>query len=416
MRIAGIYKQLKERRVIRAAVIYVALLWAVLQAADLFAGSDIIGETTVRWLILGGVAGLPLVVLASWFLESPWRERRWTAVAGDIVVIAALLLAAALFAWQQWFVAFTRPTIAVLPIEATDTRLETRDLADHLTRQLRLLLASRPELRVIELDSSMHPSLDGISVSEQAEALAAEFVLAGTLSGRGQNLRWSVQLFAGEGELIWSDGFEGPLLYQEQLQGWVLEALWPQLPLKPEALDETRKFLASCGYPADAVAILTLARVGRRGGDSATLAMVAASHEDAGLLHIAKARFYFDQIKTLPPTQRPVIQSLAMQSLELAARTCAEYPEVELLRLVNTRELRQENAASHIARHPNAAALYLALAELHHEAGNGRKVKALASEAMLLDPLGAATQCRVRELLRLPENSNSPESNDNACP
>jgi TolB-like protein len=325
-------------------------------------------------------------------------------------VIAALLLAAALFAWQQWFVAFTRPTIAVLPIEATDNRVETRDLADHLTRQLRLLLASRPELRVIELDSSMHASLGGLSVSEQAAVLGAEFVLAGTLSARGQNLRWSLQLFAGEGELTWSDGFEGPLLYQEQLQGWVLDALWPQLPLKPEALDETREVLASCGYPADAVAILTLARVGRRGGDSATLAMVAASHEDAGLLHIAKARFYFDQIKALPPTQRPVIQGLAMQSLELAARTCAEFPEIELLRLVNTRELRQENAAGHIARHPNAAPLYLALAELHYDAGNGRKVKALANEAMLLDPLGAATQCRARELLQ------SPESDDPACP
>jgi TolB-like protein len=392
MRIAGIYKQLKDRRVIRAAVIYVALLWAVLQAADLFAGADIISETTVRWLIMGGVAGLPMVVLASWFFESPWRERRWTAVAGDLVVIVALLFAAALFAWQQWFVAFTRPTIAVRPIEATDTRVETRDLADHLTRQLRLLLASRPELRVIELDSSMHPSLDGISVSEQAEALTADYVLAGTLSGQGQNLRWSVQLFAGEGELIWSDGFEGPLLYQEQLQGWVLEALWPQLPLNPEALEETRELLASCGYPADAVAILTLARVGRRGGDSATLAMVAASHEDAGLLHIAKARFYFDQVRGLPPTQRPVTQSLGMQSLEIAARTCAEYPEIELLRLVNTRELNLQNGAG-------VAALYLAFAELQKEAGATRKVTALVEEALLLDPLGAATQCRVQELL-----------------
>jgi len=331
-------------------------------------------------------------------------------------VIAALLLAAALFAWQQWFVAFTRPTIAVLPIEATDTRVETRDLADHLTRQLRLLLASQPELRVIELDSSMHASLGGLSVSEQAAALGAEFVLAGTLSARGQNLRWSLQLFAGEGELTWSDGFEGPLLYQEQLQGWVLDALWPQLPLKPEALDETREVLASCGYPADAVAILTLARVGRRGGDSATLAMVAASHEDAGLLHIAKARFYFDQIKALPPTQKTVIQSLAMQSLELASRTCAEFPEIELLRLVNTRELRQENTAGYIARHPNAVVLYLALAELHEAAGKSRRVKALAREAMLLDPLGTSTQCRVRELLRSPENSNSPECGEPTSP
>lgn len=399
MNIRELYTQLKQRHVIRAAVIYVAVLWAVLQAADLFAGADIITETTVRWLILGGVAGLPLVVLASWFLESPWRERRWTSIAGDVVVITALVLAAALFAWQQWFVTFARPTIAVLSLEATDTRIETRDLADHLTKRVRLLLAYRPELRVIELDSSMHASLDGLPINAKADALRAEYVLAGTLSGRDQNLRLSLQLFSGDGDLIWSEGFEGPLLYQEQLQGWMLDALWPQLPLKPEALDETHALVASCGYPADAVAILTLARVGRRGGDSATLAMVAASHEDAGLLHVAKASFYFDQVRSLPPMQRPVTQSLGMQSLEIAARTCAEYPEIALLRLVNTRELNLQNGAGHIARHPNAAALYLALAGLHDEVGEKREARALVGEAMALDPLGAATKCRAQELL-----------------
>lgn len=410
MRIQELYGQLQKRRVIRAAVIYLALLWAALQAADLFAGADIVDESTVRWLIVGGVAGLPLVLLVSWFLESPWRERRWTAVVGDVLVIVAVGLAAALFAWQQWFVSFTRPTLAVLPIEATDTRIETMDLADHLTRRFRMLLATRPELRVLELDSSMHPSLDELPVAAKSEALAAEYVLSGTMSGREQNLRLSMQLFAGDGQLIWSERFEGPLMYQEQLQGWVLDELWPQLPLKVEALGESRELLASCAYPADAVAILTLARVGRRGGDSAALAMVAAGHDDAGLLHLAKARFYFDQIRALPPTQRPVIQSLAMQSLGLVARTCPDYPEIELLRLVNTRELRRDNAAGHIARYPNAAALYLAVAELYHEADEMRRTRALANEASLLDPLGERTQCRIRELLQ------SGDNNDNACP
>jgi len=328
-----------------------------------------------------------------------WRV---TAVGGAIV---ALLLVAALFAWRQWLDATARPTIAVLPIEATDNRLETKDLADHLTRRFRLLLASRPELRVIELDSSGHASLEGIPIAEKSEALAAEFLLAGTLSGNGQNLRLSVQLFASDGELIWSDDFEGPLLYQEQLQGWVVDGLWPQLPLNAEALDETRELIETCGYPADAVAILTLARVGRRGGGSATLAMVAASHEDAGLLHLAKSRFYFEQIKTLPPTQRPVIQRLAMQSLGLAARTCAEHPEVELLRLVNTRELQPGNAAHYLARHPNAVAMYLTLAELYEEAGNRRKAKALAKEAMLLDPVSESTRCRIAGILKSAGNS-----------
>jgi hypothetical protein len=70
-----------------------------------------------------------------------------------------------------------------------------------------------------------------------------------------------------------------------------------------------------------------------------------------------------------------------------------------LLRLVNTRELSSQNGAGHVARHPNAAALYLALAGLHDEAGEKRAARVLVNEAMLLDPLGAATKCRAQELL-----------------
>ena len=48
MRIAELVEQLKARRVIRAVIIYAAFVWALLQAADLFAGEDIIPEQWVR--------------------------------------------------------------------------------------------------------------------------------------------------------------------------------------------------------------------------------------------------------------------------------------------------------------------------------------------------------------------------------
>ena len=125
------YEQLTRRRVIRAAVIYAALLWALLQVADLLAGADMISDTTVRWAIVIGVVGFPLTLIGSWFLESPWKERRWTAIAGDLLIIIAIAGAAFIFLWQQWFQVFARPVVAVLSIEATDTREDTADLADH---------------------------------------------------------------------------------------------------------------------------------------------------------------------------------------------------------------------------------------------------------------------------------------------
>jgi TolB-like protein len=330
------------------------------------------------------------------------EERRRAAVMGSAAVVVAIGLAAAVFAWQHWFASPGRPTVAVLPIEAMDTREETRDLADHLGKRFRLLLASRPEIRVIEYESSGSASIHGLSVAEKAQALAADYLLTGTLSGRGQNLRLSLQLYAGGSELLWSDTFEGPVDYQEQLQGWVLDELLPRLPLASDALDRTHEVLTSCAYPGDTVAILTLARVGRRGGDSATLAMVAAGHEDASLLHLAKSRFYFDQIPGLSPMEKPVIYKLGMQSLGLAARTCPDYPDIELLRLIHTRELTLANGAEFIARHPNSARLRLKLAELHAAEGSDTRMRALALEALLLDPLGAETRCSTGAMLESP--------------
>jgi len=40
----SLFAQLKERRVIRAAIIYVALLWVALQAADLLAGAGMLSD------------------------------------------------------------------------------------------------------------------------------------------------------------------------------------------------------------------------------------------------------------------------------------------------------------------------------------------------------------------------------------
>ena len=171
------YTQLKDRRVIRTAIIYVALLWAILQVADLLADAQLISALTVRWIIIVGVAGFPLALFASWFFENPWRERRWAAIAADLLFISVIGVAAFLFAWQQWFQSTTRPSIAFLKIEATDTRQDTQDIANHLAARFRLAMATLPEVRVIELSSSQHDVLARMPISEKATWLGADYLV-----------------------------------------------------------------------------------------------------------------------------------------------------------------------------------------------------------------------------------------------
>ena len=312
---------------------------------------------------------------------------RWVMRTALVFIVLAM---AAISACQNRSMPPERPTVAVLPIEARDAREEVRDLADHLTKRLRTILSTRPEVRVTEFGSAVHPALASLDFAEKAQMLGADYLLAGTLSREEGRLRLSLRVVQKSGKELWNESFESPLLYQAQLQEWVLDALWPQLPLDPQGLEDAKNLVANCHYPDDAMAILTLARTGRRGGDPASLAMVATADIEAGLLHLAQAQFYFRQLDSLPDSQKSVIEKLAMRSLGRAAASCPDHPNVELLRLLNTGELPLsfENAARYVARHPNSADLYLAVADLYTEAGSQRLARAHAREAALLDPLG----------------------------
>ncbi len=59
------------------------------------------------------------------------------AVLGDVAIILAVAVGAPLLAWQYWFTSFARPVLAVIRIEATDTRGDTADLAHHLAALFR---------------------------------------------------------------------------------------------------------------------------------------------------------------------------------------------------------------------------------------------------------------------------------------
>jgi TolB-like protein len=334
----------------------------------------------VRWLILLGAVGLPLTLLGSWFLDTPWRQRKWLAVTGDLVIIVAIGLAAALFAWQQWFTSFMRPTIAVLNIEATDLRADSDDLATHLALRLRTALATRPEVRVIELASSQHDDLTGLAVTERAQRLGADYVLTGTIAQADSRVRLNVQLFDGSGELAHGGSFEDRLLDQAQLQNRVLAELWPHLPLPENGLGKIRELVAECDYPDDREALLAIFAVDN--GQEARTEQFLEELGESGMLQLAQARSLFGEIASLPPPQRPVVQRVAMQHLANAAQLCPLLPDAGLLRLTNTREP-VSDAMLHT--YPNSARL---LRRAASQGSEPRRAAAFLEEARLLDPLG----------------------------
>lgn len=251
----------------------------------------------------------------------------------------------------------------------------------HLALRLRTALATRPELRVIELSSSHHPQLDGLPVSDKAAALNADFLLAGTVAQSSSRVRLNLQLFSGGGDLLYGETFEDRLLDQAQLQNRVIADLWSQLPLPENGLKDARKLIAECRYPDDHDALLAVTAIDKDNFDI-DLTEFLASHPDSGMLSIANSKQLFAALAAAGPTRKPVLQPIAMQSLARVAELCAGASDPNILRLLHTKELVSDEA---LHRHPNSAALYRRASEQNSEP---QRANALLGEAQLLDPLG----------------------------
>ena len=301
MRLRKILAQLGQRRVFRAAAIYAAAVWVVLQAADVLAGEGIVAERLVQWLIVASVVGLPLVLLGSWFLEAPWKARSQFATLGDLFIIVAVATGALLFAWQQWFVSSVDVPIGVGRIEATDLQDETQALADHLGNRLRELLGARDD---------------------------ADLVLAGTLVRGGDRLRLTMRLADPQKNTVWSDSFEQALVDLGDLQLAVVDTLAAEMASLGPRRALARNIIDACPYPASAAAIVALAAA----GSPEALAPHIEASADNGLLYLEQAKGWFAAMQAAPPPEQPVLYALAMQSLDGAGAACPGYRRVDELR------------------------------------------------------------------------------------
>ena len=367
MQLNAIFEQLRRRRVIRAAAIHVAVSWVAVQVADVLASNGIVPAGWVTALIVVAIVGFPVTIVASWFLESPWQDRKASAVAGDVAIIAAIVSAVILIGIR--ILVPPRPVVAITTIEATDLREETAALAGELAHQVRTLLASRIEFKVLETDSSLHSALDAMPPAKKADILGAEYVVTGTLS-QGDSMRLNLQVFDADGDLVGSESIEDSPDDLATIRRNAVAVIGRMLGLDETSIDELQELALTCTDPA-------------------------------GFEHLASARRQFRELPELPRTEQPVAQSLAMQSLADAEAVCPGYPEIELLRLEHTRTFRNEGleAAKYFERHASASSLYYEYRKAYIEIADMDTAEELVAEAVLLDPASPQLLCEYRRLL-----------------
>ena len=270
--------QLVSRRVFRAAAIYVAGVWVLLQVADVLAGEGIVPEEWVQGAILLSAVGLPLVLIASWFLEAPWKARSRMATAGDLFIIGAVAAGALLFAWQQWFVSSVHVPVAVGRIEATDLQDETKAIAAHL------------EARFAELFDAQED---------------ADLRFRGTLVRGGDRLRLTARLEGRDGNNLWSESFEQALVDLGTLQSAVVDTLAEEVGSLRPRREAARRIIEGCPYPASAAAIIALVAI----DNPEALAAHIEANSDNGLLYLKQSQGWFAAMQAAPPWLSPGVNS-----------------------------------------------------------------------------------------------------------
>ena len=241
------WRELRRRKVVRAAATYAVVAWVVLQLAEVTYQPLGLPEWAMTWTVLGAVLGLPVVLVIAWFFDVSGagvrRERGAAGAAGPVFAVAVVLLTVAGFAW--WLTGVYRPqdaparressavpanTIAVLPFDDMSPAKDQAHLADGLAEQLLDTLARSPQLRVASRTSSFAFRNYGEDIRGIAERLQVRWVVEGSVRREGERVRVTAQLIdAGDGYHVWSQTYDRSADDVFRLQDEVAAAIGAQL-------------------------------------------------------------------------------------------------------------------------------------------------------------------------------------------
>ncbi len=235
-RFRGLLRELGRRRVARVAIIYAAVAFACLEAADIIIPALGFPDWWIRWVVVFALLGFPITLILSWVYDlsprgitrtEPDQEERGeprtdtarlVIVAILMVASAALLVGAGIWSFRWSFtetpvVEMDRKSIAVLPLVNLDPEDEAGIFANGIHDDLLSHLSKIQDLRVISRTSVLQYRDTELSAREIGQQLGAGTILEGSVRRDRENERVRVvaQLIdARTDDHIWSETYDRP--------------------------------------------------------------------------------------------------------------------------------------------------------------------------------------------------------------
>lgn len=251
--------ELKRRRVLHTASLYIVGAWIALQGAEVLSEAGL-PPSTMRNLLVLLSAGFPIALVTGWFFDisqegitktGPLQEGE---PLSELKFIDHLLLAgiAVVVAVDAYILSFPPPediqvattaapqqrTIAILGFEDLHPAGIGEDIGEVFADELRASLTRTAGLRVLgAVTSKALSDLAGESRMSMAQELSVTAMLLGKVLLDGKHISIDALLIGPAGDEIWSNRVEGPagdgVALQQDLLRQVMRALAPNLDPDP---------------------------------------------------------------------------------------------------------------------------------------------------------------------------------------
>ncbi|HSM35967.1 MAG TPA: tetratricopeptide repeat protein [Longimicrobiales bacterium] len=428
--------ELKRRKVVRVAVVYGAVAFAVLQLVDLVAEPLRLPAWTMTLFVVLAAAGLPIALALGWAFdlgpqgvtrttgagtgstEAAPSERTRSVSPGEArghgwfspTSLAAVTLFAAVGVGGWWLGRSTAPdtgglgaSLAVLPFHDLSADAANRPFTDGLHDDLLTQLSKIRSLRVTSRTSVQEYRDTEKSIPLIAEELGVAAVLEGGVQRAGDRLRINVQLIDGAtDEHVWAETYDRDLTVadifdiQSQIATAITDALRAELTeaeRRDIAEEPTDDFEAYTAYLAGLEAGIWM------DGDSAALLFEEATTRDPAFAEAwaAAARAWSWQARLFVEdiagtAQWEEYRAAAERALNRAQALAPGARETRLARgyFQYYAEWDFDAAARTFERllseYPNDAAMHQATALVYRRQGRWDEALARLREAMRLDP------------------------------
>lgn len=221
--------ELQRRRVLRAAALYAAAGWLLVQVATQVFPFFNVPNWAVRAVVMAALIGFPFAVLFAWFFEwTPQGLRRESEFAAeepvaqrtrrfDRWIVAALSLAVVALLANELSVhdGGTRidgKSIAVLPLVNESGDLKDDYFSDGLSEELISTLGQIPDLKVIGRNSSFQFKNKSEDVQRIGAKLGVATLLEGTVRKQAGRVRVVAELVnVTDGRELWSHTYDRDL-------------------------------------------------------------------------------------------------------------------------------------------------------------------------------------------------------------